>query len=398
LIDGAAHGRDEEGEMSVAAFEFATAGRIVFGAGTAERAGQIAAEFGGRAILLLGVPDGAPWIAGAMEAAGVESIVLPVGGEPTVDSVREAVKAGADAEVVVGYGGGSAIDSAKAVAALLANGGDPLDYLEIIGRGKPLTRPSLPCVAIPTTAGTGAEVTRNAVLGSPEHRLKVSLRSPYMLPSVALIDPLLTRSVPPEVTAATGMDALTQCLEPYVSNRPNPLTDALCLEGIARAARSLRRAFHDGNDAEAREDMCVTSLFGGLALANSRLGAVHGFAGPIGGMFPAPHGAVCGRLLPFVMSANVAALRAREPEAPALGRYAAIAALVTGRKDAQEDEGLEWVRRLVEELGLPPLREFGIGEGDIGNVVQKAEAASSMQGNPIKLTPAELRAVLAAAL
>jgi alcohol dehydrogenase class IV len=384
--------------MNIGAFEFATASRIVFGAGSADKAGKIVAGFGRRALLLSGVPDGEAALLASMEAAGVQCVVVLIGGEPSVDSVREAANVGDGVDVVVGFGGGSAIDSAKAVAALLANGGDPLDYLEIIGRGKPLTRPSLPCVAIPTTAGTGAEVTRNAVLGSPQHRVKVSLRSPFMLPRVALIDPLLTLTAPPGITAATGLDALTQCIEPYVCNRPNPLTDALCMEGIRRAARSLARAFRNGEDLEAREDMCVASLFGGLALANAKLGAVHGFAGPIGGMFPAPHGAVCGRLLPLVMSANIAALRERDLESAALVRYAAIAKLVTGREDAEPQDGAKWVQELVKELGIPPLSRYGIGGADLDGIIPKGEAASSMQGNPIKLTPGELRSVLAASL
>lgn len=171
----------------------------------------------------------------------------------------------------------------------------------MVGKGAPLRSPSLPVIALPTTAGTGSEVTRNAVLAVPEKRVKVSLRSPYLLPRLAVVDPELTCSMPPAVTAATGLDALTQCIEPFVCNAPNPLTDAICREGIRRAARSLRRAFEDGTDRAARYDLCAASLCGGLALANARLGAVHGLAGPLGGMFPAPHGAVCGRLLPGVV-------------------------------------------------------------------------------------------------
>lgn len=193
----------------------------------------------------------------------------------------------------------------------MANGGDPLDYAEVIGHGRPLERRSLPLIAIPTTAGTGAEVTRNAVIGSPEHRVKVSLRSPLMLPEVAIVDPELTRDLPPALTASTGLDALTQLIEPLVSCRTNPLTDALCRSGIQRAARSLRRAVEHGEDLVAREDMSLASLFSGLALANAALGAVHGLTGPLGGMFEASHGALCASLLPAVMEANVRALRHR---------------------------------------------------------------------------------------
>ena len=197
------------------------------------------------------------------------------------------------------------------MAALLTNEGDLSDYLEVVGKGRPLQNPAAPCIAVPTTAGTGAEVTYNAVLGVPDQHVKVSMRSPLMLPRWAIVDPLLTHSMPPELTASTGLDALTQLIEAFVSNKANPLTDGVCREGLQRAGRSLRRAFEDGSDAEAREDMSLASLFSGMALANAKLGAVHGFAGPLGGMTDAPHGVICGKLLPYVMQANVRALQDR---------------------------------------------------------------------------------------
>ena len=234
--------------------------------------------------------------------------------------------------MVIGLGGGSAIDTGKAIAALLTNPGDPLDYLEVIGRGQALQQTPLPYIAIPTTAGTGSEVTRNAVLASHEHHVKVSLRSPLMLPRVAIVDPELTYSLPPAITASTGLDALTQLIEPYTCNSPNPMIDAICREGMQRAARSLKRAYQNGSDAAAREDMSIAALFGGMALANAKLGAVHGFAGPLGGLFPAPHGMICARLLPFVVEANVRALQMREPDSPVLKRYDEVAQLLTGRR------------------------------------------------------------------
>jgi alcohol dehydrogenase class IV len=306
-------------------FEFATASRIVFGPGTLKEVGPVARDLGRRALVVTGrAPERAGPILAALGASSVESVLFSVAGEPATDTVRQGTARGRDAgcDLVIGFGGGSAIDAAKAIATLLANGGDPLDYMEGIGGGKPLTIPALPIIAIPTTAGTGAEVTRNAVVASPEHRVKASLRSPHMLPRLALVDPELTYSLPPAVTAGTGLDALTQLIEPFVSHRANPVTDAVCREGIARAARSLRRAYENGADAQAREDMALASLFGGLALANAGLGAVHGFAAPICGMFPAPHGATCAALLPHVIAANVHALRARQADGPALARYA----------------------------------------------------------------------------
>jgi alcohol dehydrogenase class IV len=304
----------------------------------------------------------------------------------------------AGSDLVIGMGGGSVIDAAKAIAALLANAGDPYEHLEVIGRGLPLRNPSAPVIAVPTTAGTGAEVTRNAVLASPEHRTKVSLRHASMLPDVALVDPELTYAMPPAITASTGLDALTQCLEPFVSHLATPLTDGFCREGLARSARSLLRAFNDGANVDARRDMALASLCGGLALANAKLGAVHGFAGPIGGMFEAPHGAVCARLLPLVMAANVRALQEREPDSPALDRYADAAKLLTGDANASVADGVSWVQALCAELAVPGFAGYGMTEDDLADVAAKAMPSSSMKGNPIGLSEEELVAVLQQAL
>ena len=319
--------------------------------------------------------------------------------EPTVELIRAGARRVQDTgcDAIVSLGGGSAIDAGKAIAAIATNGGEPLDFLEIVGRGRTIAIAPLPFIAVPTTAGTGSEVTRNAVLGSAEHGVKASLRSPLMLARVALVDPELTYGLPPAVTAATGLDALTQLIEPFVSARANPLTDAVCAEGIPRVARSLRHAYHDGADQDARRDMALASLFGGLALANAGLGIVHGFAAPLGGCWKAPHGALCAALLPHGMAANVAALRTRAPQHPALERYAAIARLLTGRKDASAEDGIEWVQALCAELNVPALRAWGIAEADLAGVVEKAARASSMQANPLPLTDEELLAVVTAA-
>lgn len=383
------------------AFEFATAGQIIFGNGRLSEVGPLAAELGQRALVVSGADRlrAAPLMA-FLADQGVSAVSFPVTSEPSIQLVEAGCRAArrGNCDLVISFGGGSVLDAGKAIAALLSNGGDPLDYLEVIGRGLPLTKPSVPFVAIPTTAGTGAEVTRNAVLYSPEHRVKVSLRSPYMLPTAALVDPMLTRSVPPDVTASTGLDALTQLLEPFVSHLSNPLTDGLCREGLVRAARSLRRAYEDGSDEDAREDMALASLLGGLALANAKLGAVHGFAGVIGGMFPAPHGEVCARLLPHVMAVNVAALHARLPESPAAARYEEAAQILTGSPLASAEEGTEWVQSLCRDLNIPSLSEFGIGESDFPEIVAKSARSSSMKGNPLPLTDDELTSILAAAL
>jgi alcohol dehydrogenase class IV len=299
---------------------------------------------------------------------------------------------------VIGLGGGSVLDTGKAIAALVTNPGNVLDYLEVIGKGQPLVNAPLPYIAIPTTAGTGAEVTRNAVLESTEQNVKVSLRSPLMLPRLALVDPELTYDLPPEITASSGLDALTQLVEPFVSVRANPLTDAICREGLQHAARSLRRAYENGADKEARQGMSLASLFGGLALANAALGAVHGFAGPLGGMLRAPHGALCARFLPLVMEANLRALEVRQPEHPALGRYDEIARILTGAKEATAQDGVKWVSEVVSALKIPRLSTYGMKPEDFQEAVQKTQKANSFKGNPIALNDKELTAILEQAL
>jgi alcohol dehydrogenase class IV len=379
-------------------FEFATANRILFGPGTLKEVGPIVRELGRRALITTGRRS-APLLA-ILQAADVDTVTLTVAGEPTTDLVRNGVALARETgcDLVIGCGGGSAIDAGKAIAALLANGGDPLDYLEVVGRGQPLTRPSAPCIAIPTTAGAGAEVTRNAVLASPEHGVKVSLRSPFMLPRLAIVDPELTYSLPADVTASTGLDALTQLIEPFTSIRANPLTDAFCREGMGRVARSLRRAYENGADAAAREDMALASLLGGLALANAGLGAAHGFASVIGGMYPAPHGAVCAAFLPHVMAANLRGLRQRQPNANALARYREVAALLTGDPAASAEEGIRWVAELAHALQIPGLAAYGVTRNDFALLIEKTAVASSTKANPIVLTSNELREILDAAL
>jgi len=376
-------------------FEFATATRIVFGEGTAATLPELACGFGAHPLVVTGAS--AERAAALVLALSAETIAVP--GEPTVELVREGARRVRDAgcDVVISLGGGSAIDAGKAIAAVATNGCEPLDFLEVVGKGRAIAAAPLPFIAVPTTAGTGSEVTRNAVLGSTEHGVKASLRSPLMLPRIALVDPELTYGLPPAVTATTGLDALTQLIEPYVSARANPLVDAICVDGIGRIAGTLSRAYHDGADTDARHDMALASLFGGLALANAGLGVVHGLASPLGGGWKAPHGALCAALLPHGMAANIAALRARAPQHPALEHYATIARLLTGRNEARAEEGIDWVHALCVELRIPSVRVWGISEADLPGVVEKAARASSMHANPLPLTGEELLAVLAAA-
>jgi alcohol dehydrogenase class IV len=382
-------------------FEFATATRIIFGAGAINQVGQSVKHIGRRALVVTGGnPGRAEKLLANLSANGVDAAVFSVTSEPEISTVENGVAFAKkeNCNFVISIGGGSVIDAGKAIAAMMANEGALLDYLEIIGAGNPLARRSATFIAIPTTAGTGAEVTRNAVLASPEHKVKVSLRSPRMIPSVAVIDPELTYDLPAALTATTGLDALTQLIEPFVCLRANLMTDGFCVEGIQRVARSLREAVFNGQNKSAREDMAVASLFGGLALANAGLGAVHGFAGPIGGSFPVSHGAICAALLPHVMAANLRALRKRQPDSFARQRYYRVATLLTGNPHATADAGVEWVQKLVAELPVSKLREYGLREENIADLATKAAKASSMKANPIMLTPDELAETLRLAL
>ena len=383
-------------------FEFATAARIIFGDGSAAQLPQLAHELGSHALLVTDSfqPEPVTQLIDALRDSELKLTHFPISGEPSVELIDEAkaIATEAGCDLVISIGGGSVIDSGKAGAALIPNEGAVLDYLEVIGAGKKLSADPLPFIALPTTAGTGAEVSKNAVLGSKAHRVKVSLRDNRMLADIALVDPLLTHSVPPAVTASTGMDALTQVLEPFVSHLATPLTDGMCSEGLRRAGRSLRRVYQQPVDAAARRDMALVSLLGGLALANAKLGAVHGFAGVLGGMYGAPHGAVCAALLPPVMAANIKVLREREPENPALQRYEYAAQFLLFDRSATAQDAMDWIGDTSQKFGIPGLGAYGLRAEDFDEIVAKSSVSSSMKGNPIELSADELTAILQAAL
>lgn len=342
--------------------------------------------------------------------------VVLIDGEPTVEAAVAAAQRAAALAVdcVVSVGGGSALDLGKAVAALTANQHrDIFDFLEVIGKAQPLDRDPLPFIAVPTTSGTGSEATKNAVLKSVLHKRKVSIRHDKMFPVVAVIDPLLTLSCPPSVTANVGMDTLCQVLEPFLCNAPNPFVDALSREGIIRASRSLRDAVRDGQNVEAREDMAVASVLGGLSLANARLGAVHGFAAVLGGMFDrAPHGAICGLLLPFVFEANIEALVDAIEQADAAGaegkhdllvklrRFEEAARLMTNNPQATLEDGILWLHALLRDIDIPPLASLchGLDEKLFKDIVAATQTASSTRGNPLKLSDERLEDILRRAL
>lgn len=382
------------------AFEFAQPERIVFGPGRVNQAGTLTASLGQSALLVTGrdVRRAEP-VRESFRSAGLNWVEWAVAGEPTVSEVRAGAEAARNLGVdcVVACGGGSVLDAGKAIAALTPQSGDLLRFLEIIGQGLPLENHPLPFLAMPTTAGTGAEATRNAVLTSPEHALKVSLRSPKMVPRIALIDPSLSLGLPPGLTASTGLDALTQLLEPWVSGKANGMTDACCREGIPRMVRSLGKAIANGQDLEARTDLAYGAFLSGLALAHSGLGAVHGLAGPIGGRFQAPHGAVCAALLGPVWRANVETLSRTTPEHPALERYRQAAQWLTGIPGASIDEGLRWIAESVRNWQIPRLASYGLRVSDFPELIRAAQASSSMKGNPIRLPDEVLGQVLAEA-
>ena len=379
-------------------FSFSTAGRIIFGSGAADQLPDVIKKYGQRVFVITGNhtnTDESPLVGLSPDIA-----IWRSKGEPSVQGVRAAVAAAEDfaPDVIVALGGGSIIDTGKAVGILLRNDGDLMDYLEVVGRGIPLTPESVPVIALPTTSGTGTEVTANAVIYSAEHQVKASLRSTAMIPTVAIVDPHLTVSCPPAVTASSGLDALTQCIEPYTSSQANQLTDILAAEGLRRAATGLRRAYADGTDRQAREDMAFCSLLSGICLANAKLGAAHGIAAPVGGMTGAPHGNVCAAVLATCCEVNVRAMKERDPSNPALQRYTEVARLLTGNSEATAEDGVAWVRETVELLGVGGLSSFGLTEDQLDHTTKGAMAASSMKGNPIVLTYDEVHEILMASM
>lgn len=378
-------------------FEFMTSDRILFERGGIRNIGKLAKPFGKKALIVSGGRgEVATEIRDFLKAEGIDSAHFKVTGEPSLDTTKVGLDLARHekCDMVIACGGGSSIDSGKIIAAMMNNEGEILSYLEVIGEGKSLTHPSAPCIAIPTTAGTGAEVTKNAVISSDEHKVKVSLRSPYMYPDLVLLDPMLTLSMPKTVTASTGLDALTQVIEPFVSHLSNPMTDAFCREGMRLASRSLRRAYDNGDDIAAREEMLLASLFGGIALANAKLGVVHGFAGVIGGMYGIPHGIVCAGLLPYSFETNVKALGEREKGNLALEKYKEVSEILTGDRHATIQDGMDWIMELCTHLSIPKFEELGMRKEDFPEIIEKSMGASSMKGNPINLTREELEDML----
>lgn len=386
----------------MSSFGFATATEILYGPGCIKKALTAAKNLqilGGKALVITGKNgDRSTPITNELTEQKIAFATYAVTGEPTTDvaDAGAVVARNEKCDFIIGFGGGSVLDTGKAVAMLVMNGGQCLDYMEVIGKGQKITKKSLPFIAIPTTSGTGSEVTKNAVMASVKHKQKVSLRSPFMYPNLAVVDPELCISVPPATTAATGMDAFCQCLEPFTSGLSNPLTDAIALKGLEHGAKGLRHAFVDGSNVDARHNMALCSLFGGLALANSKLGAAHGFAGPLGGLLgeAASHGGIIGALLPSCVVTNVKAMQSRDPENPAISKYQQAARVVLGRADASVLDLANWIAETCQMMKIPPLSSYGLTEDMFAEVVKKSAGSSSMKGNPIKLTDDELTSIL----
>jgi alcohol dehydrogenase class IV len=375
----------------VVRFDLAVPADVRFGAGRVSELPEALVGLGASRVLVVTgrTTSRADAIRSALTEADISSLVFGVAAEPSIERVRAAVAllAEASCDAVLGFGGGSALDVAKAAAVLATSGSDPLVHLEAIDT------PGLPCIAVPTTAGTGSEVTRNSVLSGGG--VKASLRSPLLLPRVAVVDPDLLVGVPPPTIATSGMDALSQLIEPLLSRRANPFTDALARDGIRRSARSLRRAYEEGmQDPGVREDLALASLFSGMCLANSGLGAVHGLAAAAGARLSAPHGAVCAAVLTAALEVNLRALSERAPDDLALQRMSEVAALLTDQPHATPEDAIAWLQELTTALSISGLASYGLDQTTIDAVVTAAQKASSMRGNPIDLSDEEVREIV----
>ena len=367
------------------AFSFLTAQEIRFGRGATQGIASAIGGLGSAVFVVHGANSSrAKWLMDDLASKGLRVESFACAAEPVVATIEMAVdRARAfGTDCVVAIGGGAAIDAGKAVAALVPSERPMMDHLEVVGKGLPLDHPPLPLVALPTTAGTGSEVTKNAVIGVPEHGRKVSLRDNRMLANIAVVDPALTDNTPRAVTLASGLDAVTQVIEPYVSCKANRMTDALCRDAVPQGLRALVRLM-EVEDTAARDDLAWTSLCGGLALANSGLGAVHGLAGVIGGMTSAPHGAVCGVLLPHVLAANSAA--ADLPE-QARYRLAEVRGWVASALSVDPSAAFTMLADWSRNCGLPTLGEMEVATEDIGTIAEASVSSSSMKGNPVPLS------------
>jgi alcohol dehydrogenase class IV len=378
-------------------FEFISPTRIIFGKGGFRKCGVLARELGNNALVITGSGkvsvDG---LRNLLRAEGIKWTEYRVKDEPNIGIILDGIRIAKDAKCdhVICLGGGSVMDAGKAVAAMMTNPGNLMDYLEVVGKGNSVNIQGLPVINIPTTAGTGSEITRNSVILVPEGKVKVSMRGKGMVAAFALIDPELSYSLSPETTATTGMDALTQVIEAYMSNSANPISDAYAIEGIRRGAESVLKAFQHGRDEEARENMVLTALFSGIALSQAGLGAVHGFASVIGGLTDAPHGAICACLLSSALRANFEEINKKIDDNDSLIRFSKISQILTGTSTASPQSAIQWIRDLCKKLEIKGLSSLGVKMEDFDSIVQKAVVSSSMKKNPVILSEDALHRIL----
>ena len=375
----------------ISAFNLVTPTEILFGRGHIAQLNDRAAKLGTRALVVHGRNPGR--LSAVFESLQSIDIVqaLSIEKEPDLKTLVAAIDQGKlrGINLVLGIGGGSVMDSAKVLAAMLPAHTDLISHLEVVGSELPLSAKRLPLILVPTTSGTGAEVTRNAVINIPEAQRKVSLRDNQLLPDLALIDPALTDNCPRQVSLYSGLDAVTQVIEPYLSSRSNPFTDMLCVEAIPKGLRALKQLM-DRESEEARDSLAQVSLFGGLALANSGLGVVHGIAGPLGGLCAAPHGAICGALLP----AGVAANRDNVVEADQIARVDRVIDWIAEAFATSRGQALHHFRQWIAQSGLPGLASIGVTEAHIMSASQAAVGSSSMKANPVVLSTATIEDVM----
>jgi alcohol dehydrogenase class IV len=372
-------------------FSLLTPAEIVFGRGRIAELNDRCARLGTRALIVHGSNPGR--LSAVFDSLASVDIVqtLAVGKEPDLETLKTAIAEGKSlgVDLVLGIGGGSVMDSAKVMAAMLPAETDLMSHLEVVGDGLPLAADRLPLILIPTTSGTGAEVTRNAVIDIPEARRKVSLRDPKLLPDLALIDPAMTDGCPRSVTLHSGLDAITQVIEPYLSSRATLFTDMLCREAIPKGLRALKQLM-EGESEQARDAMAQVSLFGGLALANSGLGVVHGIAGPLGGLCGAPHGAICGALLP----AGIAANRDAVVDDGHKARIAEVIHWIADAFEVSDEQALTRFREWIIQSGLPGLESIGVTDDHIEATAKSAASSSSMKANPVELSTGAVAGVM----
>ncbi|MGF1875868.1 iron-containing alcohol dehydrogenase [Photobacterium frigidiphilum] len=376
-------------------FQFMTSSRIVFGEGALINSFSTFNQFGYSVLLVTGKDNQrSEPLVNYLKQQNMRYQQVAVLGEPLIAMIEEMAAMGRRfrPDMVISIGGGSVLDAGKALAALIPNQGSVYDYVEVVGRNVPLQAKPLPFIAIPTTSGTGSEVSKNAVLRSAQENVKVSLRSTDMLPDLAIIDPTLTYGMDPIMSGCCGMDAFTHLMEAYVCGAPNPLTDMVCEEGLRRLAGAIVSACED-DDPRARSDMSFAAMLGGMALANAKLGAAHGLASSLGGRLSAPHGLITAQLAPYVMQENV--LAAREAgRADILNRYRQLACILTGRTDADIADGITWTKRTLERLNLPSVSEYGLCDTLFDQVAEDALLSNAIKGNPLPLNKERLQGIL----